>query len=94
MPLQILDLFPLEEAASKDTAGDTKVDSTLKHVERMTKSLVLQKPIPLRDGESPAIQRAGNAYRYYRSVEGLSGKAKTFYDKVGKPEYFDYDRRS
>jgi len=47
--------------------------------------LIWQKPVaPDDDEKDPEIHRAGNLYRYYRSVDTLPGKARVFYNKAGK----------
>jgi hypothetical protein len=82
VPQQILNLFPLEEPTRKENVQENEADPTSERLKRMGESLVWQKPVAAEEG--PEIHRAGNFYRYYRSVDSLPGRARTFYDKAGK----------
>ncbi len=85
---QILDLFPLEDIIRKDSPGEATSGPTSHRLQSMGESLVWQQPIPPEDGEEDLeIHRAGNFYKYYRSVECLPENARLFYDKAGKLTY-------
>jgi hypothetical protein len=85
VPQPILDLFPLEDVVAKDQTSKVEPDSTSERLKRMGESLVWQKAIAPEDEEKgPELHRAGNFYRYYRSVDSLPDKAKVFYNKAGK----------
>jgi RNA polymerase I-specific transcription initiation factor RRN7 len=88
VPQQILNLFPLEESISKETVQENEADPTSERLKRMGESLVWQKPVAPEDEEGTEIYRAGNFYRYYRSVDSLPDRARTFYDKAGKLNKF------
>lgn len=87
MPQQILDLFPLQESVAEDTASINETDLSTNRLKRMGESLIWQKPVPLGDGEDSEIQRAGNSYKYYRSVDSLPEPAREFYNRAGKCIY-------
>jgi len=89
VPQQILNFFPLEEPISKGNVQENEADPTSERLKRMGESLVWQKPVAPEDGEEGTkIHRAGNFYRYYRSVDSLPDRARTFYDKAGKLNKF------
>jgi hypothetical protein len=82
VPQPILDLFPLEDVIAKDAMSESVPDPTSERLKRMGESLIWQRPVAFED--DPEIHRAGNFYRYYRSVDTLPDKARVFYNKAGK----------
>jgi hypothetical protein len=83
VPQQILNLFPLEDVITKDSPIEAIPDPTTDRLKRMGESLVWQEPSKEREN-NPELHRAGNFYRYYRSVDILPEKARGFYSKAGK----------
>jgi hypothetical protein len=85
VPQPILDLFLLEDVIAKDTMSESGPDPTSERLKRMGESLIWQRPIAPDDEKNyPKIHRAGNFYRYYRSVDTLPNRARVFYNKAGK----------
>lgn len=83
VPQQILNLFPLEDIITKDSPIEAIPDQTTNRLKRMGESLLWQEPSKEREN-NPELHRAGNFYRYYRSVDSLPEKARGFYSKAGK----------
>lgn len=83
MPQQILDLFPLDNVAPKNTESGNEIDHSSERLKRMGEGLVWKKPMQLRQEEDPEIQRAGNSYRCYRSFDSLPENAREFHIKAG-----------
>ena len=78
VPQPILNLFPLEDVIAKDIIRcESKPDPTTDRLKRMGESLLWQKPIaPKEEEKDPEMHRAGNFYRYYRSIDTLPEKAR------------------
>ena len=83
VPHQILNLFPLEDVITKDSPIEAIPDLTTDRLKRMGESLAWQEPSKEREN-NPELHRAGNFYRYYRSVDSLPEKSRGFYSKAGK----------
>lgn len=81
---QILELFPVEDLPPHVNieSDQEQIETKLKQVQS---GLLLQTPVPKEAGEEQEdINRPGELYRRYRTVEELPESAKAFYERAGK----------
>jgi hypothetical protein len=84
---QILQLFPLSDLAPQP-AEDSDYEQRVERLKDVQKSLIVQKPKPVEDGESEEIKRPGELYKRYRRIDELPENAKAFYGLAGEHSSF------
>lgn len=82
---QILQLFPIEDPPSRPLRDHTETEQTTVRLKAVQESLVWRDPRPIIEGEeSGDLQRAGDLYKRYRTVEELPQRARPFFELAGK----------
>lgn len=83
VPEQLLQLFPLGEIAPwpVEESDHTQKEIRLKQIQS---DLLVQKSKPLISGGGSKVNRPGELYKRYRTVEELPATAKAFYELAGK----------
>jgi RNA polymerase I-specific transcription initiation factor RRN7 len=83
VPEPILEQFPLEELTPQTIMPlDNKIAGILKEVQG---NLIIQQPVAVKEeGENVLINRPGELYRRYRTLDELPENAKEFYERAGK----------
>lgn len=89
MAEQILDLFPLQELPPQEPEG-SKIERSVERLKQVQNRLTVQTPRPVEDedegenDDNEAVNRPGELYRRYRTIEELPDNAKAFYELAGK----------
>jgi RNA polymerase I-specific transcription initiation factor RRN7 len=94
VPEQILELFPLQELLPQP-ADNSNYEQSIDRLKRIQSSLIVQTPVVTEgDGQSGDVNRPGELYRRYRTVEELPEHAKAFYKVAGKSSPFVLSKKS
>lgn len=80
---EILEHFPIQDLPLRPADKDDQ-DERVNRLKQVQSNLVTQRPVPVQDDEEyESMNRPGELYRRYRTVEELPDNAKAFYKVAG-----------
>jgi RNA polymerase I-specific transcription initiation factor RRN7 len=83
VPEKILELFPLQELPPQ-RADDSDTEQNVDRLKKVQSSLIVQTPVAIEENDKlEDVNRPGELYRRYRTVDELPENAKAFYIIAG-----------